>query len=238
MRFLLLLTLLLVPSFARADIVTSFEDIQFWVGSGSNQSAFVLDWDSNNPGTAAYAWGYRWDGSATSADMFASIIAADARLFAKISNPGAFGVAIYGIGYDNGDGNFALDDNTLFPASGLAVTSPGDGAQALGLGDLYVEGWFADGFWAHHISNGNPYGGGSWESAQTGTSDRQLADGSWDGFAFLPGFAGPPPSIAQAASITAIPEPTSLATFSLLAVGAGLMRRSRSVPKGKHHLFG
>ncbi len=50
----------------------SFSDIQYWVGTGSNQAAFVVQWnDSKIPD--ALVWGFRWDGNATGEDMLKAI---------------------------------------------------------------------------------------------------------------------------------------------------------------------
>jgi hypothetical protein len=49
-------------------LVNSFDDIQFWAGSGTNRAALVIEWpDVDSP--KSVAWGYRWNGSATAQDM-------------------------------------------------------------------------------------------------------------------------------------------------------------------------
>src|SRR5436190_24241983 len=59
----------------------AFTDIQYWVGSGTNQAALVIDW--NLPaGNQTLVWGYRWDGTATGGQMLNAIVNADARLYA------------------------------------------------------------------------------------------------------------------------------------------------------------
>ena len=51
----------------RADASFSFDDIQFWVGSGSKRAALVIEWhDGNQPD--AMVWGYRWRGYRTRYD--------------------------------------------------------------------------------------------------------------------------------------------------------------------------
>ena len=49
-------------------------DILYWVGTGSNEAVLAVNWADT-----ALAWGYRWNGSATVADMMADIAAADPR---------------------------------------------------------------------------------------------------------------------------------------------------------------
>ena len=62
----------------------TFDDIQFWTGSGTNRAAVVIDWkDGKNPG--ALLWGYRWNGAATGLDMLKGVVTADKRLFAHLA---------------------------------------------------------------------------------------------------------------------------------------------------------
>src|SRR6476620_10618968 len=61
-----------------------FADIEFWVGTGANRAALVIDWRENAAGPPARVWGYRWDGAANGAKMLTDVLAADDRLFAKL----------------------------------------------------------------------------------------------------------------------------------------------------------
>lgn len=56
------------------EATIAFSDILFWVGTGSNKAVMAVNWADT-----ALAWGYRWDGTATVADMMAHIAAADPR---------------------------------------------------------------------------------------------------------------------------------------------------------------
>ena len=56
------------------EATIDFSDILFWVGTGSNEAVMAVNWADT-----ALAWGYRWDGTATVADMMAHIAAADPR---------------------------------------------------------------------------------------------------------------------------------------------------------------
>jgi hypothetical protein len=178
------------PSFLPAEPFT-FNDIQFWVGSGANRAALVIDWVEESPNPSALAWGYRWDGTARGSDMLRSIIAADARLFAKLGGPASNPNAVYGIGYDaDGDGQFALDDGTTFDDDGIAFTSPPDLATSSDADDYYSEGWFT-GFWHYGVetpAGANPYEGTGWSDIPVGIASRTLVDGSWDSWAFSPTF--------------------------------------------------
>lgn len=218
MRAFLLLATFCIVTTAQAGPVSSFDDIQFWIGAGSNRAAMVIDWEGENSNSQSLAWGYRWDGAATGVDMAMAIISADPRLFVKVQSlSGGLGMAIYAFGYDNGDGIFTLNDGTVFDSTGVANTPPADAAHSLDPADLYAEGAFT-GFWHYGVSTGNPYDGGSWASSNWGASSRELVDGDWDGWAFTPNFDFSSfPSNPQAA--IPVPEPT---TFVLLLAASPL----------------
>ncbi len=61
-----------IPTPEEATIAAN--DILFWVGTGSNEAVMAVNWADT-----ALAWGYRWNGTATVADMMAHIAAADPR---------------------------------------------------------------------------------------------------------------------------------------------------------------
>lgn len=175
---------------ADAGPVSSFADIDFWVGSGANSAAIAIDWDDTATNPPALVWGFRWDGAATGKTMLEAVVTADPRLFAKTNSyGGGLGSALYGLGYDDGDGEFALDDDTMFDEDGFAgSTGPADGAAAVDDDDLYNEGWLF-GYWNYGVSAGNPYSGGSWKMSTTGMSSRSLRDGDWDSWTFTATFS-------------------------------------------------
>ena len=99
-RALLVLAAMLIASSASAF---EFDDIQFWVGSGPNQAALVIDWnDGISP--QSLAWGLRWGGTATGADMLSAIDAADSRL-AVDGSVGQYGLFVNGMSYYLGAGS-------------------------------------------------------------------------------------------------------------------------------------
>ncbi|MBO7317562.1 MAG: hypothetical protein J6U43_02450, partial [Bacteroidales bacterium] len=51
----------------------------YWVGTGSNKAILIVSWDESSP-AQSLAWGYRWNGSITAADMLTAIDNADTRL--------------------------------------------------------------------------------------------------------------------------------------------------------------
>jgi hypothetical protein len=135
------------------------------------------------------AWGYRWDGVAKGSDMFLAVLEADDRLYAKALVSGGPRLdAVFGIGYDDGDDAFALDDGTTFDAIGLATSSASvDGASALDAEDVYEEGWLL-GFWHYGVADSSPFDGDAWSSSGLGAASRVLTDGAWDSWAFTPSF--------------------------------------------------
>ena len=48
-----------IPGVPVADVTISASEIQYWVGTGSNEVRFIVDWNSASTATA---WGYRFDG--------------------------------------------------------------------------------------------------------------------------------------------------------------------------------
>lgn len=200
---------------------TTFADVQYWVGSGVNQAALVIDW---NDGKSAESllWGYRWDGAATGYDMLQAIVTADSRLYAHIGNY-AWGTAILGIGFDlNGNGNFSVTPALSFNGNGFFTsTSPNDARVAVESGDHYVEGWNT-GYWEYFNKASAVE---AWSSANDGITGRLLTDGAWDGLNFNLGFAWPGAAPSEPIAVTAVPEPTAIALFSLSALVLTCVRR-------------
>jgi hypothetical protein len=163
----------------------SFDDIQFWVGTGANRAALVIDWNEDSTEPPALAWGYRWDGVASGGDMLAAVVAADPRLFARLRGTPTDPAAVFGLGYDaNNDGQFALDDNTVFDAAGIAFASEAiDGVATTDSGDFYSEGWLA-GFWHYGVASANPFDGSEWSDSLLGMASRTLTEGAWDSWTF------------------------------------------------------
>jgi hypothetical protein len=179
----------------------TFEDIQFWAGSGTNRAGLVIEWnDGKTP--HSLMWGYRWNGPATGWDMLQTVVLADPRLFAHWGQFG-WGPAIFGIGYDlNNSGGFGVNHSLVFDAGGLVTdtgaTNAVDARVPIDSADHFLEGWNT-GFWAYYLKNSTTNG---WSSAMTGADGRTLTDGAWDGFSFAAGFvssepAEPMPAVAN-----------------------------------------
>ena len=205
------LLMVLLCSRCAAAAPFSFDDIEYWVGEGSNRAAVVIDWDDNSAAPQALAWGYRWDGDALGSDMLLAVLTADDRLFAKLGGTPSMPAAVYGLGYDaDGDGQFGVDDGTEFDEAGIAFMGPPDLGMATDAGDYYAEGWFS-GFWHYGKADSNPYDGGMWVNDVGGMAGRDLSDGAWDSWVFTPTFDfsayAENPSAAAAPVVTVDPLP-------------------------------
>ena len=174
----------LLSSIASAGPVTSFADISFWTGTGNRQAALAIDWQGQNEASKSLVWGFRWNDMSTpaptAAEMFATIVREDPRLFAKVGEVGGLGTAIYGVGFDaSGDGILELSDGTVFNDQGLAESGPADFGTPLDEADFYREGWFL-GYW--HFANSD-LPDSEWETAG-GISDTALTNERWYSLAF------------------------------------------------------
>lgn len=167
----------------------SFSDIQYWVGTGSNQAAFVVQWnDSKNPD--ALVWGFRWDGNATGEDMLKAIAKADHRFFTLLYQGTQFGTAIGGLGFDlNGQNSNALIKSgnatyPLYPVDGIVNTTAYDfdDYTAQDTSDHWVSGWY-NGFWSYYVKNPTDADFGF---SGVGATSRILQNGSWDVWNYSP----------------------------------------------------
>ena len=55
----------------------SFDEVQYWVGEGSDQALVLMDWQDDSP---ALVWGYRFTAMTTGREMLEAIVDADERL--------------------------------------------------------------------------------------------------------------------------------------------------------------
>ena len=81
------------------------DNIQYWVGQGTNSCAIVVDFNDGEAGNRSFAWGYRWNGEAPSVTAIMNEITANdprLKMFASTSQYGSF---IDAFAYDaDGDG--------------------------------------------------------------------------------------------------------------------------------------
>lgn len=162
----------------------TFADVQYWVGTGSNEAAFVVQWnDGKNPD--ALVWGFRWDGNATGEDMLKAIAKADHRFFTLLYQGTQFGSAIGGLGFDlngaNTNGLYKSGNVTYpyYPLNGIVNTSSYDfdSYTAIDAADHWSSGWTVNGYWSYWTKDpADPDFGYS----SVGVSTRALENGSWD----------------------------------------------------------
>ncbi|MEJ5103022.1 T9SS type A sorting domain-containing protein [Chryseobacterium sp. MYb328] len=191
----------------------SFSDIQYWVGTGSNQAAFVVQWnDSKNPD--ALVWGFRWDGNATGEDMLKAIAKTDKRFFTLLYQGTQFGTAIGGLGFDlNGQDSNALIKSgnatyPLYPIDGIVNTAAYDFDDYLAkdINDHWKSGWY-NGFWSYWVKNPADADFGF---SGVGASSRALENGSWDVWNYSPDFQTP----AISSTLTAVSPYVSSTNFT------------------------
>ncbi|MFP3591629.1 DUF5074 domain-containing protein [Chryseobacterium sp. SIMBA_038] len=181
----------------------TFADVQYWVGTGSNQAAFVVQWnDSKNPD--ALVWGFRWDGNATGEDMLKAIAKADHRFYTLLYQGTQFGSAIGGLGFDlNGANTNALYKNgnvtyPYYPVDGIVNTTAYDfdDYTAADAADHWSSGWTTNGYWSYWVKDPTDADFGY---SGVGASTRALVNGSWDVWNFNAGFSDFPISSTMTA---------------------------------------
>lgn len=174
----------------------SFSDIKYWVGTGTNEAAFVVQWnDSKNPD--ALVWGFRWNGTATGTDMIKAIAKADQRLFTLLYQGTPQGTAVGGFGFDLDGQNLPglyYNGNTsapLLPVNGIVNTTAYnfDGYTAIDTNDHWQSGWATNGYWSYWIKNP---ANANFGYSGVGASSRVLQNGSWDVWNFNPSFSTVP----------------------------------------------
>jgi hypothetical protein len=229
-----LVALFVVLSSACAFAQTfTLSNIQYWVGTGTNESALVIAWnDGITPDNLVF--GYKWDalssGSApTVYAMMEAIQSADSYLKfyadAAYDSPTTGDYALYAAFYN------------LTGGAGPTVGTPGNlggsedgGAPA---GDHYEEGWEINGFWGELLGDGNPYDGGAWDSnSPQGLAVDTLTNDGWVGLSFstdLTNYTVPDPGDPSAFFPVPVPEPSGLylLPFGLAALFACRRRKPR-----------
>lgn len=204
---------------ANAAIVAGTSDITFVVGSGANQSNLVIDFHDGET-VESYAWGYRYDGLVSGADMVIAIASVDPNLTLSYSGSGSSGFFLSQIDYTAGAiFHSEAGSSTAYWAYYIAGGTAGD--DTAGAGGTPTP-----------IAGGGSSLPGSWTSSPTGASaesfgetGRLLTDGSWDTWSFgtfeSSPFAPPgPPGTPTAA----VPEPSTF-LFGMLGAMSLLIRR-------------
>lgn len=143
----------------KSATVTDFDAIEYWVGTGANKAAFVVQWNDGK-NSDALVWGFRWDGEATGIDMVRAIAKADHRFFALQYDSGtALGTTIAGLGFDlNGVNTIGLykDGNQtypLYPVNGIVNTTGAnfDNFTVIDATDHWQTQSNSKGYWSYSI---------------------------------------------------------------------------------------
>lgn len=191
----------------------NFDDIVYWVGTGTNEAAFVVQWnDSKNPD--ALVWGFRWNGTATGEDMLKEIAKTDKRFFTLMYQGTQYGSAVGGLGFDlDGKGTVGLykDNNTtypLYPADGIINTTAYDfdNYTAIDAADHWGSAWYT-GYWSYWVKDPTDADFGY---SGLGASGRELVNGSWDVWNFNPNME----SYDISSTLTPVPAYSAQADFT------------------------
>ncbi|MDY6372059.1 MAG: T9SS type A sorting domain-containing protein [Bacteroidales bacterium] len=114
---------------APVEATIAASEILYWVGHGSNEAVLAVNWADT-----ALAWGYRFDGSATVADMMDAIAAADPR-FSYVGSTGSLSDILY---IDTAAGM----TDTLRGTPGSWWGSTNNGVMDAGMGQALANGDF------------------------------------------------------------------------------------------------
>ena len=229
----LIALLLVAGAETRAQLVESFDDIEYWAGLGESRSALVLQWnDGDSP--VSLAWGYRWSGAVSGMEMLTALAGttvirepfggdvietltgADSRLTLTLERYG-FGDSLYSVEFQN---------ETLIRTR--ADWDSGYWEYYLFAGNFEYFSFDPDegflGPFEYDVAGNPQYAAVDWFSSQIGASDRLLVNGSWDAWSFAAGFVG----VAIAApEPVAVPEPRLLWLVGLALGAVWLERRFR-----------
>ena len=155
----------------------SLDDIQLWTGSGTNRAALVIEWSTPNVisnstvpvpiADKTLVWGYRFNGSATGAQMFNAILAANPSLYAVEYIDPVYGPSVEAIGFNlQGGGPVGVTDGAVTDLANAftngVLIDPNlnvDAAYSLNSGDLYWGGVFGPSWevWNELGDNGGFY---------------------------------------------------------------------------------
>ena len=122
-----------VSALPAVTCANTFDDIKYWMGSGTNKCVVVVDFNDGEAGDRSFAWGFRWNGEAPSVKTILDEITAKDKRLKMFAEVGQYGSFIKAFAYDaDGDGGtftrtynsetFAYDhvksdDDDIFPAT-------------------------------------------------------------------------------------------------------------------------
>lgn len=213
------LFLVVLPPLQAQTIVSNFDDVQFWTGSGPNRSVLVLEFsDNNNSVPTSVAWGYRWSGSTTMASM----------VFALTGSITGSGVPSPLAGADP---RLAIDTTYFASFDAYFVNSitynqiglPAPWSQTV---RAIEDNYFVDTTYPtiFTLAGNGVWNGAPFAQAQVGMSGLSLANGGWYGFAQTDGF-DEFYTFAQPAS--AVPEPSVAGLCGVALLVSFVLRHHR-----------
>lgn len=189
---------------ARAPVTPALtlDELAIWAGTGTNRAALIVAWpvpasptecpDVLHPARTAWVWGFRWNGTATVADLVRAVLQTDRRLFMLTAAEVADATVVRAVGLDaNQNERFGLrgPERWLLPeafAAGPGAVTPAElqSLQPLESGDWYAA-VNADGDWQVWREPGEKGGFESlpapdaWVSEEPALEAGELRDGSW-----------------------------------------------------------
>ena len=170
-----------------------FQDILNWTGTGSNEAGVVIDFHDGTQ-YQSFAWGYRWDGTATGESMMDAIGAADPQLLMQIQSY-SFGDALETLTFNGSAAGYGIHTQ-----SGFNTGTPG--------------------FWDYYLGNGTSIP--SWTESGVGFGGETLSNQDWNGWSWAANFNSTPPSDTVYAAPQSVPEPSSV-LLPALGIGVGLL---------------
>ena len=174
-------------------------EVEYWTGSGDHETILVVDWNkSGNYASESHAFGYSWDGSATSILNMLDAIALNID-FSYASNYGY----LSNVSFTDLDG----DQHTQ-------VASELGSVNMASTGDVYAEWGSANDTWTMF---------GEWEANGGDLSSELIADGQLEGVNFFYYFQQDTFPYENL-DVTFVPEP---ATMALMGFGAFLAVRRK-----------
>jgi len=167
----------------------SFNQIKYWVGSGKDSAAVVIDWYLD--GSETYVWGYLFDGQSTGIELLYTLAAEDPRFYMLVYAETEYGSAIGGMGVNpSSTGRKCITKTGYTPqcAGESGIISLGsydfDGWSAITAGAYWSGGWM-NGYWSYHTRNNST---SDFEYSQVGASSRIILPGSWDAWGYQEGW--------------------------------------------------
>jgi hypothetical protein len=191
--------------FQSASGESAWLNVDAWTGTGVNESILVVDWNIYGPDAPyqnpSHAFGFRWDGTVTEADMLNAFN--DAGIFSLTTGYG--GAFLYDIVYHDGAQTLSHADES--------------GSWNMARANTPNAQW---GVW------GTGNGLGDWYDNQAGIDQQELQNGWLNGINAITWFNGDPNAYMLDVPIATVPEPSAAA---LCLVGGCLLLLVRVVKR-------